>query len=115
MVTRADSKISRVRYRHGMLASLGDRDSCGEVVFEAPDISASIVSAIAANRILELPGTYGDPEMGTPIEYDEVTIDYEDGSITIEFFNRAISLFTSDSEVVRRIHRALCVIDDHAS
>ena len=104
-----------MRYRNGMLASLRDRDSCAEVVFDAPHIPVAILNAIAANEILEAAGTYGDPETGTPIEYDWLSIEHDGGTITVEFFNRAIELFTSDSELVRRIHRVVCVINDHAS
>jgi hypothetical protein len=93
-----------------MLESVREKDSCSEVVFEAPNIPASVLGAIATIDILKLPGKYGDPRNGRPIEYDRLTIDHDAGSVTIEFFNRAISLFMSESEIVKRIHRTMCAI-----
>ncbi len=35
-----------------------------------------------------------------------------DDAVEIEVFNRGITLFTSDDERVRRIHRVLCKLDE---
>ena len=63
---------------------------------------------------LDLVGTYGDPNEGDPIQYDELRIEHEEGDVEIVVYNRAILLFRSDSEVVRRIHEACCRLDDIA-
>jgi len=54
--------------------------------------------------LLDLRGTYGDPDAGDPI-YDELRIEHDHGAVEIVVYNRAILLFTTDSEAVRRIHR----------
>src|SRR5437667_7161372 len=39
----------------------------------------------------------------SPIQYDELRIEHDQGDVEIVVYNRAILLFTSDSEAVRRI------------
>ncbi len=51
--------------------------------------------------ILDLGGTYGVPEAGDPIQYDELRIEHDQGDVEIVVYNRAILLFTTDSEAVR--------------
>jgi len=51
----------------------------------------------------------------SPIQYDELVIEHDEGAVEIIVYNRAILLFTSDSEVVRRIHEACCRLDDIAA
>lgn len=94
-----------------MLGSIRDRDTCPETEFDAPDIPDAILDAIAADNILDLSGKYGDSKMGRPIQYERLIVDSDVGSTTIEIFNRAITLFMSDSETIRRIHRVLCVVE----
>ena len=57
-----------------------------------------------ALRNRDLGGTYGDPEAGDPIQYDGLRIEHDEGNVEIVVYNRAILLFVTDSEVVRRIH-----------
>ena len=61
-----------------------------------------------------LAATYGDPNAGDPIQYDELRIEHDQGAVEIVVYNRAILLFTSDSEAVRRIHEVCCRLDDIA-
>ncbi len=65
-------------------------------------------------HVLHLGGTNGDPEKGDPIQYDELCIEHDEGDVEIVVYNRAIVLFTTDSEAVRRIHRLCCRLDDIA-
>jgi len=39
-------------------------------------------------------GTYGAPEAGEPIQYDELRIEHGQGEVEIVVYNRAILLFT---------------------
>ena len=48
--------------------------------------------------ILDLAATYGDPEAGDPIQYDELRIEHDEGDVEIVVYYRAILLFTSDIE-----------------
>ena len=42
---------------------------------------------------------------GDPIQYDELRIEHDQGDVGIVVYNRAVLLFTTDDEAVRRIHR----------
>src|SRR5437764_6399345 len=55
----------------------------------------------------------GDPEAGDPIQYDELRIEHDQGDVEIVVYNRAILLFMTDSEPVRRVHEAC--LDDLAT
>src|SRR5438128_11349685 len=61
--------------------------------------------------ILDLGGTYGRPEAGDPIQYDELRIEHDQGVVEIVVYNRAILLFTTDSERLRRIHQVCCRLE----
>ena len=52
--------------------------------------------------------------MGDPIQYDELRIEHDQGDVEIVVYNRAILLFMSDTEAVRRIHQVCCRQDDIA-
>ena len=62
--------------------------------------------------LLYLGGTYGDPRAGDPIQYDELRIEHDLGAVEIVVYNRAILLFMTDSEAVRRLHQVCCRLDD---
>jgi len=55
-------------------------------------------------HVVDFLGTYGDPNAGDPIQYDELRIEHDEGDVEIVVYNRAILLFASDSEAVRRVH-----------
>ena len=59
--------------------------------------------ALLEDHLLDLGGTYGDPEAGDPIQYDHLRIEHDQGAVEIVVYNRAILPFTADSEAVRRI------------
>ena len=61
------------------------------------------VLALLDHHLLDVAGTYGDPNAGDPIQYDHLLIEHDQGAVEIVVYNRAILLFTSDSEAVRRI------------
>ena len=70
--------------------------------------------ALLDHHLLALGGTYGRPEAGDSIQYAELRIEHEEGDVEIVVYNRAILLFTTDSEAVRRIHEVGCRLDDIA-
>ena len=65
--------------------------------------------------ILNLGGVYGDKDAGNPIEYDHLRLVLSDDVVEVEFFNRGITLFMTEGEKVKRIHRLLCTLDDRAT
>ena len=81
---------------------------------QAADLPANVL-ALLDQHLLDLGGTYGDPEAGDPIQYDQLRIEHDQGDAEIIVYNRAILLFTTDSEAVRRIHQVCCRLDDHCA
>lgn len=81
------------------------------ITIEAANLPEDVL-VLVERHLLNLGGTYGDPSVGEPIQYDELRIEHDDGVVEIVLSNRAILLFTSDSEAVRRIHEVCCRLDD---
>ena len=53
-----------------------------------------------------------DPEAGDPIQYDQLRIEHDQGAVEIVVYNRALLLFMTDSEAVRRMSdRRIRLID----
>ena len=78
-----------------------------------PDLPEDVLAPFD-QHLLDLAGSYGDPNAGDPMQYDERRIEHEEGTVEIVVYNRAILLFTTDSEAVRRIHQVCCRLDDTA-
>ena len=78
-------------------------------------LAAQHVLTLLDHHFLDLGGTYRDPEAGDPIQYDELRIEHDWGDVEIVVYNRAILLFMTDSEPLRRIHRVCCRLDDLAA
>ena len=83
------------------------------ITIEATDLPEDVVALVDAH-LLDLGGTYDDPEAGDPIQYDELRIEHDQGDVEIVVYNRAILLFTTESEAVKRIHQ-VCCLDDHGA
>src|SRR5438128_9535650 len=103
MPGRVGSRVSRCRHGRWVAA----------ITFDAADLPEDVVALVDAH-LLDLGGTYGVPEAGDPIQYDELRIEHDQGAVEIVVYHRAILLFRTDSEAVRRIHQACCRLDDIA-
>ena len=73
------------------------------------------VLALFDHHLLDLGGTYGDPEAGEPIQHDELRIERDRGEGEIVVFDRAILLLRTDDEAVRRIHQVCSRLHDIAA
>ena len=110
--------IARVCYTNGMVAQVADlRRGKGVTVVEwqAPDIPPDILESFELEDVASLTGTWGDPQIGEPIQVDIVDITAEARHLTIEIFNRAILLVHSDLEEVASIHRICETLRSSAS
>lgn len=107
-------KIHRVTYRHGLVDDddLEDLTGLESVELEGDAISRNIVVAICDNQLLEAAGDYGDPLVGDPLEYDELTIEHASGTTRIGLFNRGIMHLTTNEEFYKRVHRVCETIRD---
>jgi hypothetical protein len=103
--------IQRIEYRQGMIETRNRAGAVPARVWSGTEIPEEIHQAIRTERLTELGGTYGDPEAGDPIQYDHLTLTFADDVVKIEVFNRAILLFLTDDERIKRIHRVLCKLD----
>ena len=101
MPGRVGSRVSRCRHGRWVAA----------ITFDAADLPEDVVALVDAH-LLDLGGTYGVPEAGDPIQYDELRIEHDQGDVEIVVYNRAILLFMTDSEPVKRIHQVCCRLDD---
>ncbi len=99
--------IHRVTYRHGLVndEDLEDLTGLETVELKGEAISREIVVAIHDNELLGAAGEYGDPLVGDPLEYDELTIEHAGGTIKIGLYNRGIMLLTTNEEFYKRVHR----------
>src|SRR2546427_8061423 len=91
------SRIERVSYRSGFVKRLRESRHLPAITFEAADLPEDVVALIDAH-LLDLGGTYGDPSAGDPIQYDELRSEHDQGDVEIVVYNRAILLFTAESE-----------------
>ena len=107
------SGIERVSYRSGFVKRLREATHLPAITFEVADLPEDVVALVDVH-LLDLGGTYGVPDAGDPIQYDELHIEQAEGDVEIVVYNRAILLFASDSEAVRRIHQVCCRLDDIA-
>ena len=62
------------------------------LTIEAADLPDDVF-ALLDHHLLDLGGTYGEPEAGEPIQYDELRIEHDQGDVEICVYNRAILLF----------------------
>jgi len=104
-------KIHKVTYRRGMLSDPENLSGLKSTVLEGPALSREIIVAIHDNELLGAAGTYGDPLVGDPLQYDELIIEHAGGTTRIALYNRAIMLFTTDEEFYKQVHRVCCAID----
>jgi hypothetical protein len=104
--------LEYIEYRKGMLekgmkpADLPVKDWRGAWIF------SDLKKAINEEDLLNLGGIYGDKNAGDPVEYDHLKLVLTDDKVEITVFNRGITLFMTDDERVRRIHRVLCKPDE---
>ena len=94
-----------------MLSDPEDLSGLKSMILEGPVLSREIIVTIHDNELLGASGTYGDPLVGDPLQYDELIIEHADGTTKIALYNRAIMLFTTDEEFYQQVHRVCCAID----
>ena len=104
--------LEKIEYRKGMLDKGMKPDDLPVKVWSGTKILAEVRKAINQENLLNLGGIYGDKNAGDPVEYDNLKLVLTDDTVEITVFNCGITLFTSNDEQVRRIHRVLCKLDE---
>ena len=116
-IKREDNKrimiqdLERIEYRQGMLERGVKPESLPKKVWHGAKIAEDVRKAVNKEDLLNLGGVYGDESVGDPVEYDQLKLVLTDETVEITVFNRGITLFITDDERVRRIHRVLCKLD----
>ncbi len=64
----------------------------GRVPTSTPDLPEDVL-ALLDHHLLDRGGTYGNPNWATPIQYDELRIEHDQGEVEIVVYNRAVLLF----------------------
>ena len=103
--------LEQIEYRRGMLKKGMVPEDLPVRVWRGTEIPTNIQKAVVEEDLLNLGGVYGDEDVGSPVEYDYLKLVLADDTVEIMVFNRGITLFTTDDEQVRRIHRVLCKLD----
>jgi hypothetical protein len=103
--------LERIEYRRGMLEKGLKPEGLPMKVWHGAEVPADVRKAINEEDLLNLGGVYGNKSAGDPVEYDHLNLVLTDNTVEITIFNRGITLFTTDDERVRRIHRVLCKLD----
>jgi len=103
--------LERIEYRKGLLEKGMKADGLPVKVWRGAKIPEDVREAINEENLLNLSGVYGDKNAGDPVECDHLKLLLTDDTVEITVFNRGITLFMSDDEQVRRIHRVLCKLD----
>ena len=106
------SRIERVSYRSGFVKRLREAPHLPAITFEVADLPDDVLVLLDPQHHLDLASAYGDPEAGDPIQYDELHIEHDDGTVEIVVYNGAILLPFTDSEAVKGIHEVCCRLDD---
>ena len=104
--------LEQIEYRNGMLEEGMKPDDLPVKVWRGAKITADVKKAINEENLLNLGGVFGDKNAGDPVEYDHLKLVLTDDTVEIAVFNRGITLFMSDDERVRRVHRVLCKLDE---
>lgn len=99
--------VDAIKYTRGLIQSLEDKSKCKTLLLPADTFPRKIHDLIRENRIQDLDGTWGDPDCGSPIEYEELELIGKPKNVRVEVINRGIMVLSSDGEAIKRIHRVL--------
>jgi len=105
--------IHRVKLIPGFLEKKNDKSNCDAISFEGDTIPEDIIEAFRKDDYLTIKPRYGDPSWGTPIQYDHLIIEDDQGTHTIEIYNRGILLLTDNTEETRRAHRIIYAVEKY--
>lgn len=105
--------IRKITLQSGFLATTDDEYKCTTLCFEGEAIPQDVLEILTKEDYKTLKLRYGDPLWGEPIQYDLMTIEDEEGTKTIEIFNRATLLMFNNTEETRRAHRVIYAVEKY--
>ncbi|MEA3369042.1 MAG: hypothetical protein U9Q24_01610 [Candidatus Ratteibacteria bacterium] len=105
-------KIAKIIFKSGMLDSMDKKSSCEECILTADEIPPNIQQMFSSDKVSELSGTWGDPDYGSPIQYQWAIVETENGkSYEYKVCNLAIMIFHSEDEKIKRLFRFLVRVE----
>ena len=105
--------LERIEYSRGLLTKGKTPADLPVSVWTGEGIPERVLAAIRREGLMQLGGVYGEPSYGDPVQYDGLKLITNDGeAVEITVYNRAIALFISNNEELRRIHRALGILGE---
>lgn len=78
--------------------------------FDSPAIPDAVLASFSAERIGELEGEYGVPDIGDPTEIDCLEFSADGKKSRIRVVNRGLALFTAATPEVEHLHRFFCIL-----
>ena len=105
--------IEIINYYWGVFDSIHDANSADaeeNFIFTGDEIPTSVLESFEEERIDEFEGEYGMPGIGEPEQVDVLTVTAIGSTKIIRVYNRAIMLFKTNDEAMKRLHRFLCVV-----
>lgn len=105
---------AHIDYFWGMFDSADEADPTtaqNHVQYSGPEIPDAVVTSFEEEQIHKLNGDYGFPGAGDPEQVDVLTYVTRGHERTVRVMNRAIALFASDDEEIKRLHRFFYAIE----
>ncbi len=101
-------KIDYIRYGHGMIKKLSERDDIKFFELNGEAVPENIRQLIESNDLLSLSGPFGMKEGATPQEYEELEIRSENQTTKIQIFNKGMSMFMQETPELKRLFEVCC-------
>ncbi|MGM0367098.1 MAG: hypothetical protein ACQEP2_00785 [Actinomycetota bacterium] len=106
-------QVKRVKFKSGLVKSQAQVENLPVSTWKWKEIPKKLRDLLKKDKPWELSGSYGDPTVATPIEYEKITFIGRENSEIIEFWNLGAVFFTSENtEELRRIFRCLVRFKD---
>lgn len=102
--------IEKIEFRSGLIEKGLKISDLRLIVFKGSKIPTELHKLVLETNILNCGGAYGNADVGDPVQYDNLKIFLTDDTVEITFFNRAITLFATDDDKLRKIHYFMCMV-----
>ncbi len=110
-----DRRIKKIHFQTGMLKNISDKSSCKTYLFSGDDIPEEAKKIFNKDKIAELTGQWGDPDMCDPVQYHKVIVELTAGNILVyEVFNLAVMMFAFSDEKFKRLFRFIILLETAA-
>lgn len=97
----------KITYKGGMIKKLSEKENLPEHVFDETSLPHGIIETLDETRIIDIGGTYGDPNVGNPIQYDHLYIEHEKSDTLIEVYNLSIFIMIAEDPYLHRVFKVM--------